>query len=150
MQLRTIVGAGDRIMAAWLPFAVIGVAANVLWPAAFRMGIGAVGKTIGILCLVVGVTLWLASVVQILVLVPRGKLITSGPFALVRHPLYTSVAILVIPGCGLVFDSWLGFALGIILYGSVRVFAPREDAELAARFPQDYPEYRKRVWLPWL
>lgn len=150
MKLKALVGAGDRIAALALPFVVVGVVANLLWPAVFRMGLAWEGRVAGILLLVVGVPLWLTSVGQILALVPKGKLITSGPFALMRHPLYTSVALLVIPGCGLLLDSWLGFASGLILYGSVRAYAPREDKDLADRFPQEYPAYCKRVMLPWL
>jgi protein-S-isoprenylcysteine O-methyltransferase Ste14 len=71
------------------------------------------------------------------------------PFA-VAHPLYTSVALLVIPECDLFFDSWFGLAVGIILYGSARLFAPNKEREFAARFPQDYAAYRKQVILPCL
>jgi protein-S-isoprenylcysteine O-methyltransferase Ste14 len=56
----------------------------------------------------------------------------------------------VIPGLGLLFGSWLGFAVGSVLYVSARLFAPWEERDLAARFPEDYREYRKRVLLPWL
>ena len=150
MKLKTLVGAGDRIAALTLPFAALGLAANLRFPEVFRMGLGAGGKLAGIVCLVAGVPLWLTSVVQILVLVPRGTLITSGPFSLVLHPLDTSVALLVIPGLGLVLDSWLGLAVGAVLYLSTRLFAPAEERELAARFPDEYPRYRQRVLLPWL
>jgi protein-S-isoprenylcysteine O-methyltransferase Ste14 len=150
MQVKALVGAGDRIGALTLPFAIVGLAANILWPSVFRMGFGAAGMILGIVFVAIGVPLWLTSAVQVLAFVPKGKLITGGPFALMLHPLYTSVALLVIPGCGLLFDTWLGFAVGIILYGSARLFAPSEERDLAARFPQDYPAYRKRVILPWL
>jgi protein-S-isoprenylcysteine O-methyltransferase Ste14 len=150
MRLRALVGAGDRIAVLTLPCAAAGIAANILWTPVFRIGLGAAGRTVGIVCLVIGVPLWLTAVVQILVCVPRGKLITGGPFALMVHPLYTSVALLVLPGCGLLFDSWLGFAIGLILYVSVRIHAPSEERDLAARFQEDYPAYRKRVILPWL
>lgn len=60
------------------------------------------------------------------------------------------MALLVIPGCGLAFDSWLGFVLGLALYVASRRFAPNEERELAQRFPDEYPAYRKRVLLPWL
>lgn len=66
------------------------------------------------------------------------------------HPLYTSVALLVIPGCGLVFDSWLGFAVGFVLYASTRRYARAEEQDLAARFGAEYAAYRRRVLLPWL
>jgi len=38
MRLRAPVGAGDRIAGPTLPFAVVGIAANVIWPWAFHMG----------------------------------------------------------------------------------------------------------------
>jgi hypothetical protein len=40
-----------------LPFIVIGVAANIMWPAVFRMGSGRGGLIAGIVLLVVGVLL---------------------------------------------------------------------------------------------
>jgi protein-S-isoprenylcysteine O-methyltransferase Ste14 len=149
-QLKVLVGAGDRIMASASPFAVVGIAANVLWPAAFQLGLGTTGLALGGVLLAAGIPLWLTSAVQILLFVPKGKLITRGPFALVIHPLYTSVALLVVPGAGLLFDSWLGLALGVVLYIASRRFAPSEERALAERFPIEYPAYRKRVLLPWL
>ncbi len=133
-----------------LPFIVVGVIANVLWPAVFRLGLGTTGLVIGLVLLAAGVPLWLTSVAQILIWVPRGKLITTGPFALILHPLYTSVALLVLPGCGFLLDTWLGIALGGILYISSRIFSPSEEKILTRIFPKEYPEYRARVLLPWL
>jgi len=150
VQVRALVGAGDRIAVLTLPFAAVGLAANIVWPWAFRMGFGAMGMAMGAAFVAVGVPLWLASVAQVLVFVPKGRLITRGPFALMLHPIYTTVALLVVPGCGLLFDSWLGFAIGIVLYGSVRLFGPSEEKALAAQFPREYPAYRERVLLRWL
>jgi protein-S-isoprenylcysteine O-methyltransferase Ste14 len=150
MKLKVLVGAGDKVMGSALPFIVVGVAANILWPSVFRMGSGAGGVIAGIVLLVIGVPTWLTSVVQVLVNVPRKRLITTGPFAVVLHPLYTSVALLVFPGIGLVLDTWLGPALGIILYVSSRLFAGAEGAMLEKVFPKEYPAYRAKVLLPWL
>ena len=36
--IKTLVGVGDRIMVFVLPFAVVGLTANILWPSVFRMG----------------------------------------------------------------------------------------------------------------
>jgi protein-S-isoprenylcysteine O-methyltransferase Ste14 len=33
----------------------------------------------------------------------------------VKHPLYTGVAFLVLPWLGFLFNSWLGAAIGVIL-----------------------------------
>ncbi len=150
MNLKVLIGSGDRLMGATLPFAAVGIAANLIWPAAFEMGFGGTGLVIGIVLLVVGVPTWLGSVAQIIVNVPKKKLITTGPYAVMLHPLYTSVALLVIPGVGLVLDTWVGFAIGAVLYASCRIFAIREEVLLAKYFPADYPVYRERVILPWL
>jgi len=122
----------------------------VYWPSPFHLGHGGAGLALGGALLAVGIPLWLTSVAQILLFVPQGKLITRGPFAIMTHPLYTSVALLVIPGVSLLFDSWLGFPLGLTLYVTARRFAPSEERELLARFPAEYPAYRKRILLPWL
>jgi protein-S-isoprenylcysteine O-methyltransferase Ste14 len=150
MKLKILVGAGDRVMGFTLPFIVVGVVANILWPPVFRLGLGVTGVVIGIVLLAIGVPLWLTSVAQILVNVPKGRLITTGPFALMLHPLYTSVALLVFPGCSFLIDTWVGFALGAILYLSSRIFSRAEEKILAGIFPKEYPAYRSRVLLPWL
>jgi len=149
-MLKTLVGAGDRIMALSLPFIGVGVAANIAWPAVFHMGLGTGGLVAGIVLLLIGVPLWLISAVQLLVYVPRKTLITNGPFRLMLHPVYTSVALLVCPGLGLALDTWLGPALGAVLYVSSRIFSGSEEKILATDFPTEYPAYRERVLLPWL
>jgi protein-S-isoprenylcysteine O-methyltransferase Ste14 len=150
MKLKALVGAGDRVMGLTLPFLVVGVAANIIWPAAFRLGFGGGGLIAAIALLVLGVPLWLTSAVQILVYVPKKKLITTGPFALMLHPIYATVAIFVMPGVGLLFDSWSGIAIGAVLYVSTRLFAPAEERLLEKYFPAEYPAYRAKVLLPWL
>jgi protein-S-isoprenylcysteine O-methyltransferase Ste14 len=150
MRLKVLVGEGSHVMGLTLPFAAAGIAANLVWPSIFWMGFGTPGLIIGIVLLVIGVPLWLTSVVQILVWVPRKRLITTGPFALMLHPLYTCVALLVIPGCGLVVDTWVGFAIGAVLYISSRIFSPREEILLSGYFPAEYPAYRAKVLIPWL
>ncbi len=150
MKLKVLVGSGDRIMSLTLPFLVVGVVANILWPGVFALGFGMGGVIAGIVLLVIGVPVWLTGVGQVLVNVPKKRLITTGPFAVLLHPMYTSVSLLVFPGLGLLFDSWVGAAVGVALYVSSRIFAPREDQILAKVFPSEYPAYRKRVLIPWL
>ena len=150
MKLKVLVGSGDRIMALTAPFIVIGVAANIIWPSVFSLGFGRGGLIAGLVMLVVGVPVWLSGVALVLVNVPRKRLITTGPFAVLPHPMYTAVALLVIPGIGLLLDTWVGAAIGVALYVFARLFSPAEDQVLAKVFPKDYPAYRKRVLISWL
>jgi len=150
MKLKVLIGAGDRILLCALPSAVIVVVANVLKPSWFAMGFGLTALIIGLVLLAIGVPAWVASVALVLIEVPRRKLITSGPFAVVRHPLYVAVSLLVLPGLGFLLDSWLVIALGVILYVFARIFSPIEEKALEGVFPREYPAYRSRVLLPWL
>jgi protein-S-isoprenylcysteine O-methyltransferase Ste14 len=146
-----LVGSGDRIGLFMLPFLVIGLALNIIFPAWFSVGGPAqVLKIISIVLLVPGVVLWIWSVVLILVEVPEGRLITTGPYALVKHPLYTSVALLVLPWAGLLLNSWLGAVLGLALYAASRLYAPAEEKKLAGEFGPAWEAYCGKVLLPWL
>ena len=150
MRLKVLVGEGRRIMTLTLPFAVLGIVVNILRPSWFTLGFGTGGLVAGIVLLAVGVPVWFSSVALVIVRVPQKKLITTGPFAVVLHPLYTSVALLVIPGLGLALDTWVGFAIGTVLYVSSRIFSPGEEAILQKIFAGAYTAYRGKVLLPWL
>ena len=90
------------------------------------------------------------SAALILTWVPRHRLITSGPFAVVKHPLYTGVAFLVLPWAGFLADTWLGALLAGVLYLASRRFAPEEERALSATFGPAWDDYRGRVVVPWL
>jgi len=96
------------------------------------------------------VIIWIWSVILIVTYVPQKKLITHGPYSLVKHPLYTGVAFLVLPWVGLLLNTWLGVLLGITLYIGSRLFAPEEEELLSKTFGTAWEEYRKQVKIPWL
>ncbi len=150
MKIKTVVGAGDQIIGFTLPLALIGISLNIIYPQFFRMNAGLPGMISGFIFLITGVPVWLISIVQILVYVPQNKLITTGPFAIVLHPLYTSVSLLVIPGISFIFDSWSGIAIGVFLYIFSRIFSVKEDKKLEDIFSNEYRLYRSKVLLPWL
>jgi len=150
MRLKVLVGSGDRIMSLTLPFLVVGIVANILWPRVFTLSFGTSGLIAGIVLLLIGVPVWLSSVALVLINVPKKRLITNGPFAVIPHPMYTAVALLVFPGLGMMFDTWVGAGIGVVLYVSSRIFSPDEDKILAKVFPKEYPAYRKRLLIPWL
>jgi protein-S-isoprenylcysteine O-methyltransferase Ste14 len=151
MKIKALVGSGDRIGRLVLPFLMAGVALNVFFPSFFSVGGPPdILRIISIAVLVPGVVLWLWSVFLILTKVPKGELITYGPYAVVKHPLYTAVALLVLPWLGFLFNTWLGAALGIILYVASRLYAPAEEKKLAQSFGEEWVGYVSAVWLLWL
>jgi protein-S-isoprenylcysteine O-methyltransferase Ste14 len=151
MNLRNLIGSGDRIAVATAPIAVIAIAMHLASPASFSVGgpptwLGIAAGAV----LVIGLACWLWCVALILRDVPRGRLITSGPYALVRHPLYTDVALLVLPAVGLLLDSWLGFVIGVAMYLAARRFARAEEDELSRSFGRQWLDYAGHVKLTWL
>ncbi len=82
--------------------------------------------------------------------VPRHELITTGPYALVLHPLYAGVALMVLPWLGFLLNTWLGLLTGLVLYTGSRIYAPEEEKILARIFGEKWDSYRKKVLLPWL
>ena len=79
-------------------------------------------------------------------------LVTTGPYRLVRHPIYLGLALLVM-GEALAFGSWP--ALMIVLFGIVPTFAWRartEETLLSRTFGERYAVYRQRttMFVPYL
>ena len=151
LGLGALIGSGDRIGAFILPFLLVGAALNIVFTEAFSVGgpppwLQAVSAVV----LAVGVAVWAWSVLLILTKVRAGDLVTTGPYALVKHPLYTSVALLVLPWVGFLLDTWLGALIGIALYAASWLFAPAEEADLADRFGPRWDAYCRRVKIPWL
>jgi protein-S-isoprenylcysteine O-methyltransferase Ste14 len=151
VKLKVLVGSGDKIGLFVLPFVLAGLVLNVLFPSVFSVGgPSSALRVVSIILLVPGLMIWIWSIILILTEVPKNKLITSGPYALVKHPLYTDFGFLVLPWLGFLLNTWLGAALGLILYVGSRRFSPAEEATLSRTFGPAWDEYCERVILRWL
>ena len=151
IDLKRLVGSGDRIALFTLPVVAGGLAVSATRPAVLAArSTSRVAQTAATAVLGCGILAWAWSVVLILTKVPRRELITSGPYAVVRHPLYTSVGLLVLPAAGVLRHTWLGALVGLAVYVGSRRYAPVEERDLAATFGSDWEAYRRHVLLPWL
>jgi protein-S-isoprenylcysteine O-methyltransferase Ste14 len=75
----------------------------------------------------------------------RGGLVTHGPFGIVRHPFYLSLALWA-TALGLALGSLSGTAVLLLGYLAASAWRARlEDAVLAEAFPQEFPAYAARV-----
>lgn len=78
-----------------------------------------------------------------LVIRPEHKLVTTGPYRFVRHPMYTSYLLLFI-GAFLVSANWVIGASGTAVIATLMtVRLKREEALLIDRFGPEYQEYRR-------
>jgi protein-S-isoprenylcysteine O-methyltransferase Ste14 len=151
MKLSILVGSGRSIGLFTLPFLIVGLVLNILFPVFFAVG-GPSGalSTISFAILIPGLTIWIWSVALILTKVPKKELITFGPYRLVKHPLYTGVPLLVFPWIGFLLNTWLGALIGIVMYIGGRIYARQEEEILSKIFGAAWDDYCKKVILPWL
>jgi protein-S-isoprenylcysteine O-methyltransferase Ste14 len=71
------------------------------------------------------------------------RVIDTGPYAIVRHPMYASALFLFI-GVPLLLGSWLGLALSVILILGIAWRTVREERVLRAELG-GYDDYAARV-----
>ena len=72
------------------------------------------------------------------------QLITSGPYALARHPIYTGIALALL-GTAMAGGEWRhAVGLVVILFGLMAKMSQEERLMMQA-FPEAYPVYRRRV-----
>ncbi|HEY1889783.1 MAG TPA: isoprenylcysteine carboxylmethyltransferase family protein [Steroidobacteraceae bacterium] len=71
------------------------------------------------------------------------ELVTSGPYAYVRHPIYAGIMLAMI---GSALTESLGWMLVFVLYFAYFLFSARsEEKTMQAQFPDAYPTYRRRT-----
>jgi protein-S-isoprenylcysteine O-methyltransferase Ste14 len=77
-------------------------------------------------------------------IVTEHKLIRTGPYAHIRHPIYTGI-LLGLAGTALVAGEYRAMVgLALALYGFARK-AQKEEAFLAAQFGADFDEHRRHT-----
>ena len=78
------------------------------------------------------------------------ELVTSGPYRLVRHPIYTGI---LVAGAGTATALSWRWMIAVALAGIYFVYsATVEEAFLAQQFPDTYPDYRRstKMLLPFV
>jgi protein-S-isoprenylcysteine O-methyltransferase Ste14 len=70
-------------------------------------------------------------------------LVTSGPYAYVRHPIYTGMLIAML-GSAIVESAF--WSIPLVLFGIYFVYSARSEEKLMIeQFPKQYPAYMKRT-----
>lgn len=140
-------GVGPRIFVAGGTYAVAAGMATHLWP-----GVCVVQPlhhpvfvAVAAAFLVMGVPMWLIAIATVMRAYRRDRLATSGVFALVRHPVYSAVIVLILPGLTLLTCSWPLLLTPLVAYVVFKRVIHREDEYLQERFGPSYLEYRSRV-----
>ena len=71
-------------------------------------------------------------------------LVTTGPYRLVRHPLYTAMFGFC-ASLALLTANWVFVAFGVVAIGAMFARVPREEQMMIERFGEEYREYIHRT-----
>ncbi len=72
------------------------------------------------------------------------ELVASGPYALVRHPIYTGLLLALI-GSAMARGEWRGLLAVLVAWAALWRKLRLEERWMAERFGEQYGAYRKRV-----
>jgi len=71
------------------------------------------------------------------------ELVTGGPYAFARHPIYTGVIFALVGSALVMGPSW--FVIFVFMVAYFVISARREERDMVERFPEAYPAYRART-----
>jgi len=76
------------------------------------------------------------------------RLVTEGPFAFVRHPMYLGVLLVALGGI-LIYRTWT-FVFFLLNFPGIAYRARLEERTLALKFGEQWEAYRRQVpaWIP--
>ena len=108
---------------------------------------------IGILCFIIGITLWLKAVIidRLDAHIIKNELVTTGVYAYVRNPVY-SAFMFVCTGVLLIYGNLVLLVLPIIYWGFMTVLMKlTEEKWLENLYGKEYVQYRQHVnrCIPW-
>ena len=141
-----IVGQGGKIILFMLPSLIAAMGVHRYLPriAALPESIGFI-KPVGYLWFVLGLILWGAGVIQLMTGFPKGKLVTTGAYGVVRNPIYSSAAFFILPATAMMTLTWVYVVASAFLYVGVMIFIGKEEEQLTKAFGKEYEDYKARV-----
>ena len=143
----TRVGIGIKLLAAIAVTLLVTGIVTYLLAGIFRVSFADATalRTAALVLMAIGLTIQLSSSRVPSSAVRNKELVTTGIFAYVRHPMYSSWILFITPGIALFFGSWLMLAASLVGYLSLKHLIKEEDEYLTRMFGQEYLDYRSRV-----
>jgi len=140
-------GVGPKIGRWTFFYLAAAVAATLVWPSVFSIRFvprGYLAAAGGVLLLSV-VPLYVITVRAVARAHREDRLVTTGPYAVCRHPLYALWILLIVPAVAAFLASWLVLTASLFMYVVTRIATRHEEAYLEERFGEAYREYKRRV-----
>lgn len=147
MEKLTFLGIGPKIARIVLPYLAITIALSIFFPSVFRFGDTLMEPFMiaGIIFLAIFLVLYFATLRVMVPGIRSNRLITTGVYRLCRNPLYSALLLFLIPGLGLLLNSWMILTTAIVGYLAFRKYIHEEEELLERLFGEEYQHYRKNT-----
>jgi len=144
-RLARLVSIGSAVALLWLPSVPLPLLNKRFLPlGALRFWIGAAVTTVGLLFSVWARRHLGKNWSQAVTLKEGHELITSGPYALVRHPIYTGL-LLAFVGSAVARGEWRGLLAVALVFGALWSKLRLEEKWMRAQFGESYEAYSRQV-----
>ena len=140
-------GVGPKIGRITLPYLAGAIALTIIFPELFTFGEPVRNYLLiaGIVLLAIGLILYGLTVRLLLKGLKETRLVTTGMYRYCQNPLYAVLILLVIPGSGLLMNSWLILTTSVIGYIVFKKLISSEYKEMTEVFGDEYLQYKERT-----
>ncbi len=140
-------GIGPKLALSMLPYLALVITIMVIYPDFLKINFipQTYANLISIIWGAIGIIFYIITSVTFFRVFYKNKLITTGPFALSRNPIYASFIIFFIPALAVYFRSWLLLSAAVALYLNFKILIKEENTILESIFGKEYLDYKKRV-----
>ena len=111
----------------------------------FRLTLPDPIQGIGLGVLIIGFGLTIGALVQLKGLENINRLVTTGLFSRIRHPMYAGFIFLIL-GWVIVHGALFSLVFGAIGIGNILYWRRVEEEYLESRYGEDYRRYRQGTW----
>ena len=149
VRLRNLLGVGPQLLLVGLAFEALMILARrwVSFPIPLTRAYQVVLTLPCVILCAAGIIWFNVTLNLVDVHLSGGKLelLTEGPFAYVRHPLYTTVMMTLPPMVVIWFADWMFLVPWVLTMAVAHVIVPIEERGLVDTFGEEYERYRQRV-----
>lgn len=143
----TLFGCGPKLALLSLPYIILSLVIMFLYPDFFNLGFldFSFFRILGMVWLAIGLIFWGYSASYFIKNFKPGKLLTEGPFALCRNPIYSAVIVFIFPSLGIIFHSGLLLSIAVVLYIGFKLSIHGETIILRRTFGETFTQYERTV-----
>jgi protein-S-isoprenylcysteine O-methyltransferase Ste14 len=145
-QQMTRWGVGPKFTFVSLAIAILVFTIHFVWLAHIKFPLPqTLTLILGIVLVIIGIPIYLVPGLTIDRYFKKGELATRGVYSYIRHPIYGSWIVFIIPGLVLLLNSLIGMLVPILMYAGFKIFIVEEDRYLEEKFGQKFVEYKRNV-----